>query len=78
MSSCRHHGRNDGSATSGGETLDKTQNNQSLNHDVVMVAHNIVLGSSKDPCTHPYWAQTLYIAQRPKYGVVALAELLET
>jgi hypothetical protein len=31
MSSCHHNGRNDGGATSGGETLDKTHNNQSLN-----------------------------------------------
>jgi hypothetical protein len=31
MSSCRHHGRNDDGATSGGETLDKTHNNRSLN-----------------------------------------------
>jgi hypothetical protein len=30
MSSCHHHGRNDGGATSEGETLDKTHNNQSL------------------------------------------------
>jgi hypothetical protein len=31
MSSCRHRGRNDGGANSGGETLDKTHNNQKLN-----------------------------------------------
>jgi hypothetical protein len=31
MSSCYHCDRNDGGATSRGETLDKTPNNQSLN-----------------------------------------------
>jgi hypothetical protein len=31
MSSCRHHGKNDGSTTSRRENLDKTHNNQSLN-----------------------------------------------
>jgi hypothetical protein len=30
-SSCHHHGRKDGSGISGGETLNKTHNNQSLN-----------------------------------------------
>jgi hypothetical protein len=30
MTSCHHHGGNDGSATSGGETLEKTHNNESL------------------------------------------------
>jgi hypothetical protein len=31
MNSCHHYGSNDGGATSGGETLDKTHNNQNLN-----------------------------------------------
>jgi hypothetical protein len=31
MSTCHQHGRNDGGATSRGETLDKTHNNQNLN-----------------------------------------------
>jgi hypothetical protein len=36
MSSCHHHGRNDGDAIFGGETLDKTHNNQSLNPNGVV------------------------------------------
>jgi broad specificity phosphatase PhoE len=49
---------NDGSATSGVETLDKTHNNQSLNPNVVVVTHNIMLGSWKDHWMCPYWART--------------------
>jgi hypothetical protein len=78
MSSYHHHGRNDGGATSGGETLDKTHNNQSLNLNVVATTHNIVLGSWKHPWTHPYWAHTCYTARRPKYGLTAPGELMET
>jgi hypothetical protein len=36
MSSCHRRGRNDGGATSGGETLNKTHNNQSLNTNGVV------------------------------------------
>jgi hypothetical protein len=48
---------NDGGATSRGETLDKTNNNQRLNPNVVAVAHNILLGSWQDTWTCPYWAR---------------------
>jgi hypothetical protein len=36
----------------------KLTNNQSINPNVVAVAHNIVLGLWKDPWTRLYWAQT--------------------
>jgi hypothetical protein len=57
MSSCRHHDRNDGDTIFGGETLDKTHNNQSLNpngvvatdykgsRDVGTPLHALLLGS---------------------------------
>jgi hypothetical protein len=54
MSSCYHRCKNDGSATSRGETLDKTHNNQSLKPNVVGATYNIVLGSWKDPWACPY------------------------
>jgi hypothetical protein len=44
MSSYHQHDRNDGGATSEGETLDKNKNNQNLNPNVVAAVHNIVLG----------------------------------
>jgi hypothetical protein len=45
MNNCRHHGRNDGGTTSWGEILDQTHNNKNINSNVVVAAHNIVLGS---------------------------------
>jgi hypothetical protein len=49
MSSCHHHGVNDGCTTSKGEILDKTHNNQKLNPNVVTVTHNIIPGHGKIP-----------------------------
>jgi hypothetical protein len=78
MASCHHHDRNDGDATSGGETLDKTNNNQSINHNMVTVAHNIVLGSWEDLWMRPYWSRTWYMTQKMKYGVTAPGQALKT
>jgi hypothetical protein len=38
-SNCRHHGKIDGGTSSGGEILDKTHNNQSLNPNGVASTH---------------------------------------
>jgi hypothetical protein len=69
MGSCHHHGRNDGGATSRGETLNKTHNNQSLNHNGAAATDYKGSRDVGTPLEAPLLGSDMIHGSKTKYGV---------
>jgi hypothetical protein len=77
MSSCRHRSSNDGGATSGEETLDKTHNNQSLNTNGAAAINYKGSRDMRTPLDTPLLGSDMIHGSK-KYGVATLGQVLET